>query len=340
MSLLSVRDLAIDYATRGGTLHAVSRGTLDIDRGEVVGLVGESGCGKTTLARALTGIVPRNARFSGGEIVFEGRNLLDRPTSEWREMLWRKISFVPQSSMNALDPVYRVGDQMLEVLRLRGGLTRKAAMTRSDELFGMVGLDPSRRAEYPHQFSGGMRQRAAIAMALALEPALVIADEPVTALDVIVQRQVLDTLRDLQARFSVSVLLVTHDISVVAYVCDKVVVMYAGEVVESGSVGEVLEKPRHPYTMGLTNAFPDLARAGGTLAPISGAPPDLRSPPVGCRFAPRCPFAQHRCTTTPPPLTFDAAGHGSACWRADEAPVLAEIAKDPQTWTRTFTSAA
>jgi peptide/nickel transport system ATP-binding protein len=340
LSLLSVRELAVDYATRGGALHAVGRGTLDVGTGEVVGLVGESGCGKTTLARALTGVVPRNASFRGGEIIFEGRSLLERPASEWQDLLWRKISFVPQSSMNALDPVYRVGAQLVEVLRLRGGLSRKAAVARSDELFGLVGLDPSRRAEYPHQFSGGMRQRAAIAMALALEPALVIADEPVTALDVIVQRQVLDTLRDLQARLSVSVLLVTHDISVVAYVCDRVVVMYAGEVVESGTVSEVLEKPRHPYTMGLTNAFPDLARAGGTLAPISGAPPDLRSPPAGCRFAARCPFAQHRCIAASPPLTVDSDGHASACWRADESSVLAEIAKDPQTWTRTFTSAA
>ncbi len=242
--------------------------------------------------------------------------------------------------MNALDPVYRVGAQMTEVLRLRGGYDTARAKARSDELFSMVGLDPRRANEYPHQFSGGMRQRAAIAMSLALEPALVIADEPVTALDVIVQRQVLDTLRDLQTRLGVSVLLVTHDISVVAYVCDRVVVMYAGEVVESGTTQAVLEEPRHPYTMGLTNAFPDLERAGGELAPIAGAPPDLRSPPPGCRFAPRCPFAQARCHAEPPPLITDAAGHASACWRSDEAAALAETAKDVSTWTRMSASAA
>jgi peptide/nickel transport system ATP-binding protein len=340
MSLLGVRGLAIDYATKGGTLHAVSRGTLDVGAAEVVGLVGESGCGKTTLARALTGIVPRNATFMGGEIVFEGRDVLNGPAGAWRDLLWRKISFVPQSSMNALDPVYRVGSQMTEVLRLRGGMGRAEAATRSEELFAMVGLDPRRASEYPHQFSGGMRQRAAIAMALALHPALVIADEPVTALDVIVQRQVLDTLRDLQSRLGVSVLLVTHDISVVAYVCDRVVVMYAGEVIESGTTHAVLEAPRHPYTMGLTNAFPDLERAGGTLAPIAGAPPDLRAPPPGCRFAPRCPFAQARCRAEVPPLTSDAGGHASACWRSDEAAALAETAKDPFTWTLMSTSAA
>nr|WP_256515697.1 ABC transporter ATP-binding protein [Alsobacter ponti] len=338
--MLSVRDLAIDYATKGGSLHAVSRGTLEVGAGEVVGLVGESGCGKTTLARALTGVVPRNATFEAGEIVFEGRNLLGRPVSEWRDLLWRKISFVPQSSMNALDPVYRVGAQMDEVLRLRGGMGRAQARERTDELFRMVGLDPRRGTEYPHQFSGGMRQRAAIAMALALQPALVIADEPVTALDVIVQRQVLDTLRDLQARLGVSVLLVTHDISVVAYVCDRVVVMYAGEVVESGTARDVLETPRHPYTMGLTNAFPDLERAGGTLAPIAGGPPDLRHPPRGCRFAERCPFALARCRAETPPLVVAPNGHASACWRSDEAPALSELAKDPSTWTLTSTSAA
>ncbi|WP_293853150.1 ABC transporter ATP-binding protein [uncultured Alsobacter sp.] len=340
MTLLSVRNLAVDYATKGGTLHAVSRGTLEVGAGEVVGLVGESGCGKTTLARALTGVVPRNATFKGGEVVFEGKDLLAGPPAAWKDLLWRRISFVPQSSMNALDPVYRVGTQMEEVLRLRGGLGREAARNRTAELFGLVGLDAKRSVEYPHQFSGGMRQRAAIAMALALEPSLVIADEPVTALDVIVQRQVLDTLRDLQSRLGVSVLLVTHDISVVAYVCDRVVVMYAGEVVESGKVGDVLAAPRHPYTMGLTNAFPDLERAGGTLAPIMGAPPDLRSPPTGCRFAERCPFAVARCRSESPPLTVAADGHASACWRSDEAAALAETARDPATWTPTSASAA
>ena len=265
-----------------------------------MGLVGESGCGKTTLARSLTGVLARNASITSGQIMFEGRDLVTMSERDRRELLWRRISFVPQSSMNSLDPVYRVGDQMLEVLRLRGGLDRRAADARTDELFAMVGLDAGRKREYPHQFSGGMRQRAGIALALALNPSLLIADEPVTALDVIVQRQVLDTLKDLQARLGVSVILVTHDISVVAYVCDEVVVMYAGEVVEAGRAEDVLERPRHPYTMGLTNAFPDLERARDTLAPIAGSPPDLRFPPQGCRFAARCPFALPICHAEPP----------------------------------------
>ena len=340
MTLLSVRGLAVDYATKGGTMHAVGRGTFDVEAGKVVGLVGESGCGKTTLARSLTGVLARNASITSGQIMFEGRDLVTMSERDRRELLWRRISFVPQSSMNSLDPVYRVGDQMLEVLRLRGGLDRRAADARTDELFAMVGLDAGRKREYPHQFSGGMRQRAGIALALALNPSLLIADEPVTALDVIVQRQVLDTLKDLQARLGVSVILVTHDISVVAYVCDEVVVMYAGEVVEAGRAEDVLERPRHPYTMGLTNAFPDLERARDTLAPIAGSPPDLRFPPQGCRFAARCPFALPICHAEPPPLEQGADCHASACWRSAEADDLSVSARNPAIWTGLSTSAA
>ncbi|WP_376091816.1 ABC transporter ATP-binding protein [Roseomonas sp. CCTCC AB2023176] len=238
---------------------------------------------------------------------------------------------MPQTAMNALDPVQRVGAQITEVLTDRGGLSRAAAQTRAGDLFTMVGLDPGRLRGYPHQFSGGMRQRASIALALALDPPLVIADEPVTALDVIVQRQVLDLLKDLQARRNLALVLVTHDISVVAYACDRVVVMYAGQVVESGPVADVLEAPLHPYTMGLTNAFPDLERAGGTLSPIEGAPPSLLNPPKGCRFAPRCPFAIARCAE-PPPLVAHAPDHAAACWRAEEAPALRPTAREPATW--------
>lgn len=338
MPLLSVRHLAIDYTARDGAVHAVSRGHFDVPAGQIVGLVGESGCGKTTLARAPTGVMARNAKIMAGELLFEGRDLVTMSEAERKALLWRRISFIPQSAMNALDPVYRVGAQIGEVLRVRGGLRGDAIATRIDELFAMVGLDHGRKREYPHQFSGGMRQRAAIAMALALEPKLVIADEPVTALDVIVQRQVLDTLKDLQTRLGLAVILVTHDISVVAYVCDRVVVMYAGEVVEAGTVADVLERPRHPYTMGLTNAFPDLARAGGELAPIAGSPPDLRDPPPGCRFAPRCPFALPLCRSESPPLER-ADGHWSACWRHAEADTLADAAKEPALWTRSSTFA-
>jgi peptide/nickel transport system ATP-binding protein len=244
---------------------------------------------------------------------------------------WAEIAFVPQSAMNSLDPVYRVGRQMSEVLIERGGLDKRTARARAAELFAMVGIEAGRLDDYPHQFSGGMRQRVAIALALALRPKLVIADEPVTALDVVVQRQILDVLRSLQAELSLSVILVTHDISVVAYLCDAVVVMYAGQVIETGSCADVLARPDHPYTMGLCNAFPDLARSQGKLVPIEGAPPSLLDPPTGCRFAPRCPFTVERCAN-PPPLEATRPGHSAACWRSGEAIALRARASQTDTW--------
>lgn len=330
--LLSLDGIRIEYAARGGAVKAVDRGTLDVPGGKVVGLVGESGCGKTTLARSITGVMPRTAAITGGRMMFGDVDLVRATDAEWRDIRWRRIAFVPQSAMNALNPVHRVGDQISEVLRVRGGVPASRTGARIAGLFDMVGLDPGRQRDYPHQFSGGMRQRVGIAVALALDPALLIADEPVTALDVIVQRQVLDTLRDLQARLSLSVILVTHDISVVAYVCDQVVVMYAGQVVEAGPVAEVLERPTHPYTMGLTNAFPDLARAADTLVPIGGYPPDLRDPPKGCRFAARCPFAVSACRETDPPLIAVGPDRVAACLRAGEAATLREEAKSPDRW--------
>ena len=237
--------------------------------------------------------------------------------------------------MSSLDPVYTVGAQIVEVLTKRGNASRRAARARAVELFDLVGLSESRLSDYPHQFSGGMRQRAAIAMALALKPSLLLADEPVTALDVIVQRQILDMLRALQQRLGLSMVLVTHDISVVAYLCDDVVVMYAGQVIESGPVRDVLARPRHPYTMGLRNAFPDLMSDALELVPISGSPPDLADPPPGCRFAPRCPFALAACTTDSALIAKgDSQDHASACLRDGEADQLRKAALDPTTWQR------
>jgi len=337
--LLRLDGLQVEYAARGGTVRAVDRGSFEVPEASIVGLVGESGCGKTTLARAITGVMPRAARIHGGRMLFRDKDLVTATPAEWRDILWRRIAFIPQSAMNALNPVHRVGAQIAEVLRVRGGMSRAAVPARIAELFDMVGLDPARQLDYPHQFSGGMRQRVGIAVALALNPDLLIADEPVTALDVIVQRQVLDTLRDLQARLRLSVILVTHDISVVAYVCDRVVVMYAGQVVESGPVAEVLERPSHPYTMGLTNAFPDLARASDTLVPVGGYPPDLRDPPKGCRFAARCPFALDACRSIDPPLLAAGADRAVACLRADEAETLREEARNPERWAAISASA-
>ncbi|WP_372620279.1 ABC transporter ATP-binding protein [Falsiroseomonas sp.] len=332
--LLDIRDLTVSYRTPQGPVRAVDAASFAVPRGEVVGLVGESGCGKTTVARAVMGVVPRSAEILGGPVLFEGRDLIRLSERERRALRWREMAFIPQTAMSALDPVYRVGRQIEEVLVERGGRSRTVARARAAELFGLVGIDARRLDDYPHQFSGGMKQRASIAIALALEPKLVLADEPVTALDVIVQRQVLDVLKALQARMHLSVVLVTHDISVVAYACDRVVVMYAGRVVETGRVAEVLERPRHPYTMGLTNAFPDLESAAGELVPIEGSPPSLLDPPRGCRFAPRCPFAQPRCTASEPPLLTDGEDHAAACWRAEEAPALRIQAAEAATWRR------
>jgi peptide/nickel transport system ATP-binding protein len=332
MTLLSVRDLEVHYASRAGAVRAVDGASLDVPAGSITGLVGESGCGKSTLGRALMGVLPDVGRIAGGQVVFEGQDIVALPKSAQRAIRWRRMAFVPQTAMNALDPVQRLRTQMLEVLTDRGGMARAAAMERAAALFRMVGLDPVRLADYPHQFSGGMRQRASIALALALNPALVIADEPVTALDVIVQRQVLDVLRDLQARLNLAMILVTHDMAVVAYACDRVAVMYAGRVVESGPVAEVLERPLHPYTMGLTHAFPDMHGGDMALVPIEGSPPSLLNPPPGCRFAPRCPFAEARCHAQPPPVRNFGNGHHVSCWRAEEAPGLRARAGEPATW--------
>jgi peptide/nickel transport system ATP-binding protein len=329
--LLSVRDLRVSYRTPHGVVHAVDGASFDVGQAEMLGLVGESGCGKTTAARSLTGVMAGNARITGGSVSFTGRDMLALNKQDARAIRWTEIAFVPQSAMNSLDPVYRVEAQLREVLA-RGSLRGKAARTRSLELLEMVGLPESVMASFPHQLSGGMRQRVAIALALALNPLLVIADEPVTALDVIVQREVLDTMRDLQKRLHLSVIMITHDISVVAYCCDSIAVMYAGQVVESGASAVLLGQAAHPYTMGLCNAFPDLERAADLLVPIQGSPPDLHDPPAGCRFAPRCPFAIDRCSAEAPPLTEITPGHKAACWRSEEAGMLRGRATEASTW--------
>ncbi|WP_386629388.1 ABC transporter ATP-binding protein [Sulfitobacter geojensis] len=331
--LLTVKDLSIAYEVPGLDIVAVSRASFDVPKGSIVGLVGESGCGKTTMARAFTRIISDNAKITEGSMMFDGQDLATLPEKAMNALRWRDIAFVPQSAMNSLDPVYRVEYQLNEVLRGRGGMTRAQAKVRAEELFEMVGIEANRLRDYPHQFSGGMRQRVAIALALALNPKLIVADEPVTALDVIVQRQILDQMRDLQRELGISIIMVTHDISVVAYICDRTVVMYAGEVVEDCDTATLLSEPLHPYTMGLKNAFPDIASAGsGTLTPISGAPPDLAHPPSGCRFAARCPFATDHCRAVSPVLEKQAEGHSVACHRAHEAAQLREQAAQPETW--------
>jgi peptide/nickel transport system ATP-binding protein len=332
MALLTLEDLRVEYRTSRGATRAVDGVTLEVHEGEVLGLVGESGCGKTTLGRAIIRVLPRNAGIAGGRILFDGIDLAALPEPEMARYRWREIAMVPQAAMDSLDPVYRLGDQFHEVLTITGGLARAAARVRALELCDLVGLDRRRLAAYPHELSGGMRQRAAIALALALRPRLVLADEPVTALDVVVQHHILRRLRQLRAELSLSVVLVTHDISVIAQTCDRMAVMYAGKIVEVGRTVDVFARPQHPYTMGLQNSFPNLLHPQEMLIPIEGAPPDLLTPPPGCRFAPRCPFAVDRCLVDSPALRELTRGRWAACHRAEEADLLRLQAREVQRW--------
>lgn len=329
--LLDVKNLKATYRTTAGLAVAVDGVSFAVTEGKSLGLIGESGCGKTTIGRALIRVMPRNMSLDSGQILFKGQNLLGLPEKQMRELRWRQISMIPQSSMHSLDPVYRLESQMLEVLCERGGLSKRDALQRARELFALVGLDAERLRNYPHELSGGMKQRAVIAMALALHPSLVIADEPVTALDVIVQEQVLKTIRDLQERLSISVIMITHDMSVVAQTCQDVVVMYAGKVVESGPVATIFKHPVHPYTIGLERAFPNL-REPKSLVSIEGSLPSLIHPPVGCRFAPRCPFALDVCRKEEPPSKAMESGHMVACHRMNEADLLRTQAQDARIW--------
>lgn len=332
MPLLVVEDLTVEYRTERGTRRAVDGVTLEVRPGEILGLVGESGCGKTTLGRAIIRVLPRNGRIAGGRILFQGVDLAALSDAQMRAYRWRKIAMVPQASMDALDPVYRLGDQFLEVLTVTGGLARAEARARAAALCDHVGLDRRRLTSFPHELSGGMRQRAAIAMALALNPPLLLADEPVTALDVVVQHHVLRRLRRLTGELGLSVVLITHDISVIAQTCDRMAVMYGGKIVEVGTTREVFAGPRHPYSMGLQNSFPNLVRPRDALIPIEGSPPDLIAPPPGCRFAPRCPFALDRCREEEPGLREFERGRWSACHRAEEAADLREQSRDATRW--------
>jgi len=317
--LLDVQELTMYYLIeRRGWVKAVDRVSFHIDKGEALGLVGESGCGKSSLGITILRILPYNARILGGKVILEGRDVLSIPEEQFRkEVRWKKISMVFQGAMNALNPVMKIGDQIAEAIMIHENVSKKEAIERVKQLLKLVGIDPSRVNHYPHEFSGGMRQRAMIAMALACNPALLIADEPTTALDVIVQAQVLKLIRDIQQQAGISTLLVTHDLSIVAELCDKVAVMYAGKIVEYGSTNEVYYKPRHPYTYKLLGAMPSVKGKKRRLEFIPGAPPDLLEPPPGCRFHPRCPYAIEICSKEEPTMQ-EVDGVMVACHRAGE----------------------
>ena len=301
--LLSVRDLTLAYKTRKGFVSAVDGVSFDLQPGESMGLVGESGCGKTSIAVSLMRLMADNAVIQKGEILLDGEDILKMGDQQMRDVRWSRISMVFQAAMNSLDPVYRVGDQIIEAInRHHPGQPLSTSQERIKELFKMVGIEPQMAKRYPHEFSGGMRQRAVIAMALACNPSLVIADEPTTALDVIVQDQVLRELRGIQRDFKMSMIYISHDIAVIAEVADRIGVMYAGRLAELAPAIEIFKRPRHPYTAALMSAFPSIIGPKTKLVTLSGEPPDLLFPPSGCRFHPRCLYATERCTLEPPPF--------------------------------------
>ncbi len=306
MALLTVEDLVVRFRTRDGTIHAVNGVTFELEEGERLGIVGESGCGKSVTNLAIIRLLPKPAgRIEGGRIVFEGQDLARLSESEVREIRGRDIAMIFQDPMTSLNPVLTVEEQMLETIHAHRKLSKEDARNRAVELLEMVGI-PEPRArlrDYPHQFSGGMRQRVMIAMALALEPRLLIADEPTTALDVTIQAQVLDLLRNLTTDQGTALILITHDLGVVAGLTQRINVMYAGFIMESATTSDLFGRPSHPYTVGLLHSIPRLDSEGGEeLVPIEGLPPDMRHAPVGCLFAPRCAWRLDRCWTVEPSL--------------------------------------
>jgi peptide/nickel transport system ATP-binding protein len=311
--LLVVEGLSTHFRLGDAVVHAVDDVSFSLADGEALGIAGESGCGKTTTALSLLKLLPSNAEVVSGSVRYMGIDLAPKSEQAMRRYRWREISIIFQGAMNALNPVQRVGDQIAEPLVERLGVPKAAAGRRARELLELVGIPKARARAYPHELSGGMRQRAMIAMALACDPLVVIGDEPTTALDVMVQAQILELLEELRAKLGLSLILITHDLSVLAETCDRVLIMYAGRVAEVGPVRTTFRAPRHPYTQMLLRAFPDVQTGRRDLGTIPGSPPDLRTPPPGCRFHPRCPVAMDVCRTEIPPEVTFADGVRVAC---------------------------
>jgi len=301
MALLEVENLSIGYHSQKGYIHAVEDVSFSLEAGKSLGFVGESGCGKTTLGMALMRLLPPNGVIGEGRMLFEGKDLLKKSDEEMREIRWKKVAMIFQAAMNALNPVHRIEDQIAEAILAHDPMhSKEEAMKQVEDLFVFVGIPKDRMRDYPHQYSGGMKQRAIIAMALACRPTLIIADEPTTALDVIVQDQILKEIKSLQDIFKISIIFISHDISVVSDFCDDIGVMYAGQLVEYGDRLEVFSSPVHPYTKALLSSYPTVTGEKYKLEPISGEPPNLINPPSGCRFYHRCPSAGVSCKTESP----------------------------------------
>jgi len=316
--LLQVKDLATHFVTARGTrvVRAVNEVSFSLDAGQTLGIVGESGSGKTTLALSLVRLLPPAARIESGEVLFEGEDLLKKSDTAMRRIRGRRIAMILQDPMASLNPLFTIGDQVAEPIRVHEGVARASAWTKARDLLKAVRISApeTRVKEYPHQMSGGMRQRIVGAIAISCEPALLIADEPTTSLDVTIQAQYLNLLRELQRTHHLAMIFITHNLGIVAKMCDRVAVMYAGRIVESGPVRRIFDAPAHPYTEALLSSIPRLSDPTQRLTAIDGQPPDLASPPPGCAFHPRCPKVVERCREDDPPAFTAADGHTARCW--------------------------
>ena len=331
MKILEIKNLQTSFFTHMGEVQAVRGISFDLDEGEILGIVGESGSGKSVTSLSIMGLVDEPGRIKGGEILFDGKDLSKMTHSELSEIRGNDISMIFQDPMTALNPVFRIGSQIIEIIQRHTDLNKEDAKKKAIELLKLVNIpEPETRVhQFPHQFSGGMRQRALIAGALACNPKLLIADEPTTALDVTIQAQILDLLKNLQKEIGLSIILITHDLGVIAEICTRVIVMYGGLVMEQGNVLDIFENPQHPYTKGLHQSVPrNVTGQKKRLIPIDGTPPDLLEPPTGCPFYPRCPHAREICMKKRPPLFDLESGHKAACWlHHEDAPEVENYIK-------------
>lgn len=313
MAIIEIQNLKIYYKTLKGYIKAVENVSFDIEKGETMGLVGESGCGKTTIGMSIMRLLPRNAKIIGGKILFEEEDLIKKREEEMEKIRWKEISMIFQAAMNALNPVYRIEDQILEAIYAHENISKKEAVERVSKLYTLVGIDPKRAKEYPHEYSGGMKQRAIIAMALACNPKFIIADEPTTALDVMVQDQIISEIKEIQKKLQMTMMYISHDISVIAETCRRIGVMYAGNIVEYADAISLFKNPLHPYTEALMSSFPSIKGEKKKLTPVPGEPPNLLNPPSGCRFHPRCSKAKNLCRKKAPKFVEYQHRHFVAC---------------------------
>ncbi len=313
MAVLEAKDIVTRYKLKAGILTACDGVSLKVAQGEALGLVGESACGKSSLAASLVKLLPKNGRVSKGSVLLDGRDILRISEEELKKVRWKEISLIFQGAMNALNPVHTVGDQVSEAIRIHENISVRGAWQRTEELFAQVEIDPKRMKQYPHEFSGGMRQRVMIAMGIACRPGFVIGDEPTTGLDVMVKSQILKLLERLRGETGMGMIMITHDLSCVVEICERVAVMYAGRIVEHGNTEIIFNRPAHPYTIALLGSFPDIEGERVIKEAITGSPPNLLDPPSGCRFHPRCSFARPSCQEERPDLVEIEADHYCAC---------------------------